>query len=64
MNILKRIFRRRDPWAPIPTLTDLNGPRLSKRVAGALQRERNAEARGPRHRRLQAFLQLEGVNRR
>jgi hypothetical protein len=55
-----RRVRQHDRWARIPTLTDLNGPRLMRRMGRAIEREQRVK----RHARLAAFLKLEGVRRR
>jgi hypothetical protein len=66
MTILRRLlnFFRRDPWAPIPTLTDLNGPRLTRRMGCAIEDLRRLNEREARKKRLNQFLRLPDVVRR
>jgi hypothetical protein len=66
MTLLRRILNifRRDPWARIPTLTDLNGPRLNRRMGNAIEDLRRLNEREARQKRLNQFLALPGVVRR
>lgn len=66
MTLLRRILNifRRDPWARIPTLTDLNGPRLNRRMGNAIEDLRRLNERRARRERLNGFLRLPDVVRR